>query len=56
MPQRSFLKKEAVMSKAVFATVNCKKLYASTSESLAAVAPNVPMGLLASYMASRRAG
>ena len=44
------------MSKAVFATVNCKKkLYASTSESLAAVAPNVPMGLLASYMASRGA-
>lgn len=42
------------MSKVILATVNCKKrLYASTSDTLAAIAPNIPMGLLVSYLASR---
>ncbi len=42
------------MSSVVVATVNCKKrTYASTSDELAAIAPNIPMGLLVSYLADR---
>ncbi len=42
------------MSKVILSTVNCKKkLYASTSGELAAIAPNVPMGLLASYLTEK---
>lgn len=42
------------MSQVIVATVNCKKrLYASTSDELAAIAPNIPMGLLVSYLAHK---
>jgi len=42
------------MSQVIVATVNCKKrLYAATSDELAAIAPNIPMGLLVSYLAQK---
>jgi anaerobic magnesium-protoporphyrin IX monomethyl ester cyclase len=39
------------MSKVMLATVNCKKkLYGDTDEEFSAIAPDIPMGLLVSYL------
>lgn len=42
------------MSKALIATVNCKsKLYAATASNFAAVAPNIPMAVLDSWLTQK---